>query len=440
MVAMLAIGYWASRKGSQEDFLIADRKLSPLSAGISFAVTWLEAPYIFFIIALGFSVHWGVLWALLAATVEIALLGVVAPRIREVTFKTKAYNLSELASKTIGNFSGLVSAFIILVGYFLWTAMSIYGGGQILAILTGLSFEICAVLISFAAFSYLLLGGFKASIYTDVFQYSWAIILIIALLIFGKGAGEHADLSQVKGLFEGDWKASVWMIPMFILTGTNAFGAIARLIASESPSSARKASFISLFAQNIPLLIFAYLGYVISTINPNLTGDDISFYMLSEYMPAYILPLTLIAFLGIVISSVDTYLLVTSHALMDDCFMMLKFFNKRDYRKMLRWSLLICAVISTSVAIYISQISTLFTLGMMILGCGAPIFLAGVFEQTKSKYAAGLVSLFSLISHLVLYISFSITESTSVIMNLSAIVIWFIWEKILGCCESKDSK
>jgi len=426
---MLGIGYWTSKKEDSEGFMIANRKLSPLSAGISFAVSWLDPPFIFFVVAVAFTTHWNVIWLFVAATAQIVFLGFLAPKVRQITNKYKVYNLSELAHKNINKFTGLISAIIVLIGYSIWSAMAIYGGGQALSMFSGWSFEICVITISLIVFFYLIIGGFKASIYTDVFQYSWIVLLVIAMLIWKKPVGDFSSPEKIQGLFSEGWESNLWTITLFLITATNAFGVMARFIACKSPKAARQSAIISWFAQNIPLIIFAYLAYVVYTINPTLNGDEVTLYMFSGgFVSSNIAPLIAISFIGIILSTVDTYFLVMSTALMDNVFMSFKKVKKKDYRKALRVSILICAIASTYVALFLTSVTELFSFGLMVLGCGAPIFFATVFEKHASKYAAGVIALTSLVIHFVLYFSTDMADSTSVMINTGALILWWIWE------------
>ena len=91
------------------------------------------------------------------------------------------YTLSDYFYLKYGKAVGFLSSIIVLTYMLLMLMVQLIGGAKAVAHLSGGSFSTSFILISVTIFIYIVFGGFKAVIKTDIIQF-FAIFSIIALL------------------------------------------------------------------------------------------------------------------------------------------------------------------------------------------------------------------------------------------------------------------
>lgn len=199
MAALLGIGWWASRRVSNEaDFLVAGRRLGiPLMVG-ALVATWFGAGTTMG--AAGASYLFGtqgVVYDPYGAALCLLLLGLVFARVvRRSKFMTL---VDYLESRYDARVAGL-GAFVMLVAEMGWIGALLVGFGSIIQFFTGipLAWGIGASTLVLVVYSYL--GGMYAVTLTDALQMALIIISMIAILVIVMG---QADVGW-DYIFSGD--------------------------------------------------------------------------------------------------------------------------------------------------------------------------------------------------------------------------------------------
>lgn len=178
----IGIGFWSSRGHKDEDYLIAGRKMT-LFGFISSVV----ASYVGGAAIVAYSAYvyqFGISAIAVFAGTAIGFLVFIpyALKLRKISGDKQFLTLSDWFYYKFDNKTGIVSAFILFVVYFGMLLNQFIAGSSILAHISGLSYE-WALLISSAIISiYLVVGGFKSVVKTDIFQY---IVLFVLFVLLG---------------------------------------------------------------------------------------------------------------------------------------------------------------------------------------------------------------------------------------------------------------
>ena len=207
LIVLLICGITASRmmKGL-DDFLLAGRRLGPLSAAISERASGESAWFLLGLpgaaYALGFTEFWSVIgiafgifasWTLLAMPLrrETEKLGALTlPDYFEMRFKDKSRALR------------MLSMMIIIFFYTTYVAAQFVASGKILHATFGLDPVVGILIGTFIVMLYTMLGGFVAVVWTDVLQGLMMAAVAVVLPIVGliKLGGPHELAAKVAPL------------------------------------------------------------------------------------------------------------------------------------------------------------------------------------------------------------------------------------------------
>lgn len=165
MAATVAIGLIASRrkksklaKESNDDFLMAGKSLGPLVlAGTLFASNTGGASTTGIatnVYKYGLSASWYVI----AGGIGFVLVSFIAPYFR----KAQANTVPEIISKRYGKASHIFTAFTSITALFMATGAQIIATASIISVLTGIGFNIAAIISTVVVIVYTMIGGYKS--------------------------------------------------------------------------------------------------------------------------------------------------------------------------------------------------------------------------------------------------------------------------------------
>lgn len=161
MLATVAIGLLSSRneaKKSNDDFLMASKSLGPIVlAGTLFAANTGGASTTGIatnVYQYGLSASWYVI----AAGIGFILVSFIAPYFRRASANT----VPQIVSMRYGKASHIFTAFTSIAALFMATGAQIIATASIISVVTGLSFNIAAIVTTIVVIAYTMIGGFKS--------------------------------------------------------------------------------------------------------------------------------------------------------------------------------------------------------------------------------------------------------------------------------------
>ncbi|WKW13288.1 sodium:solute symporter family protein [Pseudogemmatithrix spongiicola] len=251
LVLQLGIGVWISRRiATEDDYLVAGRRLGPLLATFSIFATWFGAETV--IGSAGEAFAHGV--SLGSAEpfgygLCLVLMGLFLAR---PLWNLGMTTLADLYRARFGIRVERLAAVLLVPASVLWAAAQIRAFGSVVALVGNVQIESAIGIAALFVIAYTTFGGLLADAYTDVIQ---GIVLAVGLLLLlgatvGHVGGVSASFAAIAASDKvnltpaaaGPWYLTLeaWAIPVIgSLTTTEV---VSRVIAARSGTVARRAS------------------------------------------------------------------------------------------------------------------------------------------------------------------------------------------------------
>lgn len=357
--ALLSIGFYIKRlpKNDAENFLLSGRNLSLPFFIFTNVSTWYGG-----ILGVGeFSFKYGIVsW--FTQGLPYYLFAVVfalffAKKIRDAALIT----IPDKLKQTFGESSGIIGGALILLlvspaPYILMIAF-------IINYLFGVPIWMGLLLALFISVSYLIKGGYKSDVYTDIFLFfvmfiGFAITLYFLYSTFGGKEFLSENIPQKHFSMSGDLNAVeifVWyLIALWTLADP---GFHQRTNAAKNSSVAVKGILLS-----IPLwFLFDFLttsvGLYSRALNPDLANPVMAYpAMAMNYLSGGIKGLFFAGLLATIISTSNSLFFLSATTISNDIIPSIKKIKNADIVLMTRFGLLVAAVISFLIAIQFNSI------------------------------------------------------------------------------------
>lgn len=329
----LGIGLYASRRKTDSDFMIAGRKI-----GIIGFVTSVVASYIGGAALVAYTAYvyrFGISAIAVFAGTAIGFIVFIpyALRLRKFSGEKQFYTLSDWFNFRISKSVGLASAVILLFVYSGMLLNQFIAGSSILANISGWSYETGLLISSSIIATYLLAGGFRSVIRTDIFQYMVIFVLVVLLGVVMVGdrktfASELIDLSRM----------NVGMTIAFTLFGILIIFQSAeywqRVYGAKSDSVVRKGFIGSAIFTVITGIAITMVGLSAHVHVQGIDAKDAFAEGLTLLMPDRLLGAALILIFAAIMSSADTQIFVLASSVAVDWFDKLSGKKSDDRRRM----------------------------------------------------------------------------------------------------------
>jgi len=252
MGLQVAIGVWVSRRiATEDDYLVAGRRMGPLLVTASIFATWFGAETV---VGAAGRAHEGGISIASAEPFAYGLCIIVMGLVFAVPlWRLKLTTLADLYRRRYSGTVERVAAVLLIPGSLLWAAAQIRAFGQVLVVSgAGVELELALGIAALFVILYTAVGGLLADATTDVLQaglLTLGLIVLMAAVISAHGgmAATASDIatSNRVNLFPPSgtafWETlESWAIPVFgSLVATEL---VSRVIAARSPSVARNSA------------------------------------------------------------------------------------------------------------------------------------------------------------------------------------------------------
>ena len=243
---LIGFGFYRTKQSGKdpEEFLLAGRKLSLPGFVVTLVATWYGG-----ILGIGentysYGIQTWFIFGLPYYIFAILFAFLIAGRINE----TKFISIPDQFHERFGKMAGVVSALYIL--FLASPAPYILSIGILLQFTTGLSFGLSLLMSTGLSLSYIWVGGFKAVIRTDIFQFGFMFMGFLLLLIFSmKSGGPISEFSLPETHLDITGGASIQYMLVWFFIALWTFvdpGFYQRCAAAKSPEIAKKGILISI--------------------------------------------------------------------------------------------------------------------------------------------------------------------------------------------------
>ncbi len=292
-------------------------------------------------------------------------------------------------------FSSVVSGVNIFIFFFLLAAQFV-GMASLLKFSFGLGFQSAAIISCLIVIFYTALAGLSGVIITDTIQF--IVILLMVVFIFIPGV--WLDTSALTRLTElpttmlnGTHYGIIFLIglPLFLAPSVMVRMDIwQRMLAANSPATARKASIISGLGMLPFYLIFPLVGMAIRLwMSDGIEPRDVAYLFLERHSNAFILGFAVVGLLSALMSSGDSFLNIISISAVKDFVGWDK--NKPaqssgQIQKSTRLATIIFGFIALLMALALPRIVDLMVLGLATIVIFVPATFLALIKKEVHQY------------------------------------------------------
>lgn len=432
---MLGVAWYFSRKESVEVYFINKRKTSLWLMVFSTISTIIGASATIAVVSEVY--HSGISYGLalmLAFTVGVFVLGIVASRMKTLGDKYSAYSIADVFyrrfDKKNKTLVGVLQLFV-LVG---WIATNLAGLSALSSIVLGINYGLAIAIAVLITIVYSAIGGLKVDIITDFIQF-WIILIPFAIMAV-LGYSEVGGFSNlIARLPEGHlnplaFGGIAWFLGTIILSGFIYLGTAyhwQRTMSAENEQVAKKSYFISipiLFALGAIIVFFGLLSAVLLRGVPQ---DFAIFGLMEHLLPPSLAGLGFAAILAAIMSSVDSSLVAGSTII----YQML--FEKKivEEKNKVLTARIITAAFGVAAGLLVLAVPSIVSLSLFV-SYMALIFVPAIFAVLYSERISGDASFYSiLIGFLLLIALFPVMgKNAFIIPVLCATLIILFYDKI----------
>ena len=408
---MLYIGYYSSKKiSSNEDFMVAGRRLGPFLMAGTLAATEIGGGSSLGVVEKAYG-DWGLSasWYVLTMGITFAVLTIWGPKFRSALVKT----VPEYFRRRYGDAPGGITALVMLLPLIGLTAGQIIASAVVLSVMTGFSYTASVLIVAFVVTAYSVMGGLWSVTITDFVQMFLIVIgmaLAVPFAISSAGGWSNViatipaeKLSFTSGI---SFKTIISLIIMYTASFTVGQEAVSRYYAAKDDRSARLGSIYAGALNLVYAFIPAVLGLVaFSMVQQGLLNGDAIMQNGARYalptlaiatMPSVVVGLLFAGIISATMSSADSDLLGAGSIFGNDIWRVYirKNASDKEVMKVTQTTMVVVAVLSTYIALTNKgSLITLLMFSFTLRAGGSFIpYLLGHYWK-KSSWAGTMASL-----------------------------------------------
>jgi len=409
-VIVLAVGWFAGKRETKEEYLIAGRNLKFLQATTTIFSSKIGAGILLTYTSLVYLYGLGALWYFIGAIFGYFVFYFFAKKIKKLSDEKQYYTLPDFFFDQKGKLTGYLVSIVVFLSMFGWAIVNFTGGAKVISEYSALSFELSIILMGLVILTYLLIGGFKAVVKTDVIQ-TIGILLLFVLMLFLLFTSGSSLTSADFNLFS----IPVGQIINFFLAGLLFPLASAelwqRVYAIKDEKNLKKSLIFASSLYFIIGVVLLLIGLVIRTKLVGLDADTSLIVGFSNLLPAGLAGLAIIVFYSAIMSSADTYLFTSNASLTQDILQKSGSIKKESLLKVMKVSMALLMVLGVILSLIIRDIvDTTFFFVALMMSLGFIILVIWI-KPKINKYAINFAILFSLVGVVALAIIQGISTS-----------------------------
>jgi len=428
IVLVIGIGFWSARKQTASDYLIHGRGIKTFSFIATVSASWVGGgavvafgAYVYEFGVVTISVYIGVVFSML-------LFAYYAPRIREEGHRLGHLTMADYFHEHFGTKAGTVAAVVLTVVYFLYTVNQFIAGSAVLSTIAGWSYETALFTSAIVVLIYLLLGGMRSVVKTDIFQYVAMVLLIFVIgIAMIRETGVDPELLNLRAM-------SPTLLLAFILYGLfipfSSAEIWQRIFAAKDDTVVRRGLIGSGFCILLLGGAIMLLGLAAKTAYPNITPQEAVPYGMVHLLPTGLLGLGLVVLFAAIMSTLDTLVFYLATAIAKDYGA--RFFGKsseQDLQRITKIFIVVTIVVSVLFAyVFRDLIAVVITIAGIAAALVPPVLASFHFKLKGNAVSAALIASCIYIAGLVLTGNLS-PDLAMISLFVSGIVL-FLWQKL----------
>ena len=420
-IIIFFIGIRLRKKESTKEFLIAGRHVGTFQTAASIMAV-VGGMLLVGQTTLAYNMGFGAIWFWVGFSLGLVCLGLLSKKIKTIADKHNFLTISDYLFTKFDYKTGILGAIIFFIAFFALLVGQFIAGGSLFAPLLGIGYPLAVIIMGIGTLTYILLGGFKAIIKTDLIQFI-IMFFVFILILFTIDIGE---LSIEKMGFTNIDSVSIVAFIIFGIFGVLVAADIwQRVFAAKNVKTIQRASYISAVLFIIFGISLTLIGIAAKNNFPTIESNQALYYGLLQLVPSVFLGITIIAILAAIMSTIDTELFYLSSSIARDFFYRRNKIVDERIVKILRLSLIGLTIFSILIAIFVSEILLVLFGIISLIFCVSPVIVASLFWKIKNN-AAFLSMLFGLISVILLFLTNTFNQDNVLVVFPIAILFLII--------------
>ncbi len=369
LLIMLFIGWYSSKKiNSNEDFMVAGRRLGPILMAGTLAATEIGGGSSLGVVEKAYG-DWGMsaAWYIIAMGITFTVLTIFGSKFRSSMVKT----VPEYFRRRYGKAPGAITAIVMMLPLIGLTASQLIASAVIISVITGLSFNLAVIIVAIVVTAYSILGGLWSVTITDFVQVFLIVIgMALAIPFALKTAGgwdnvvaalpkEHFSLTKGIGI-----KGIIGLVVMYTASFAVGQEAVCRYYAAKDDRAAVKGSIYAAIINFVYAFIPTVLGLItLALVKQNIISGDAIMANGARYalptlamqtMPSIIVGLLFAGIISATMSSADSDLLGAGSIFGNDIYKVYikKDASDNDVLRVTKTSMFIIGVLALLVALF----------------------------------------------------------------------------------------
>lgn len=385
---------------TQDDFMVAGRKLSTRVLVGTLLATWIGSGSIIAGAGLAYDKGLAALWFNAGVWAALIILYFIAGRARALA----QYTVPDILEMRYNKWARLLGAVVTIIAYTAIVSYQFRAGGMVLNLITGISVENGIMITAAFVIGYTVLAGMISVAYTDVVN---GLIMVIGLFITlpflynqaGGWSGTMASLPDTHFQLMGDmtiWEALGYSLPaMLLLLGES--GMFQRFFSAKSERTAKRAVvgwIIGTIVVEALIVVLAILG---SALFPDIKSEIVILHSVKNGLPVIVGCFCLAAIVAVIVSTADSFLLVPTTNVMRDIYQ--RFINPDVTQKRMvlysRLVVIILGLIAFAQVRFFEKILEMAIYAYTMYGVGITPAVMGAFFWKRGTAWGGVASIAS---------------------------------------------
>ncbi len=426
---VVIIGLVSFRKESEEDFMIADRKVSGVQVAATMSAGFFDGATLSIYLAYIFLYGMSAAWLFVGLAVGFVLVRQrYAHMIKRRADEVHAYTMPEYFFKVFGKRNGLMFSFLLVVQYFLLMIVNFIIAGKVLSLIFPLPYPLSIIVGGAVILSYLLLAGFKAVIKTDFFQLviMFVMCLTVAIFLFGKTSIPIAEFNPIApGI--GNLVGFFLLGSIQILVAPDLWQ---RIFATKDEKNLKRGLGYSAIILPLLAVLISIVGLSTKQFFPGIVPEDALIVGFSKLLPMGLKEFGMVLLYAVALSSSDTITFMIASVFTRDLKNYTKKFSEESMKKMTRLLMILFVFFAVVVAIYYQNI---IALGLSMGSLSLALFPAvlGSFHWKLNERAVFWSLLLSFVSVIAIFVADKVNPENASISLPVALVTLVILQKTL---------
>jgi Na+/proline symporter len=428
VVISVLIGYFSSRKETEDGFMIADRQIGGVQLMATMSAGYFDGVTLSIYIAYVYQYGFAALALFVGLSGGFLVFRLFAPRIKRIADEIKAYSMPEFFLHLLGKKNALIISLILLTQYFAYLLVNFILAGKVLSTLfPTIPYWIAVGVGGLIILTYLLLAGFKAVVRTDFFQLTVMICMTLSAAVFfaPKVTINLEDLSLAR-MGVGNVVGFLIISSFSVMVGPDIWQ---RAFASKDTASLKRGLAYSSLLLPILAVIITVVGIATKQQEPGIPPDNALITAFSSLLPFGFKEFMLVLLYAVSLSSSDTATFVLSSIITRDLKNYSTRFNEESMRKMTRYLMVGSIIIAASVAMFYQQIVQIaFSMASLNLGLVPVVFASFLFKLNRTAVFCTLILV--CLSVIALASTLTLNPETSIITLPTAFIALPVFELI----------